>query len=59
MVFWLDRRLRQPESRRLVCDLLHFARQVPLFSLERSCYLGELAELRRRAAPGFPGLSCF
>jgi hypothetical protein len=33
----------------LVCDLLHFARQVPLFPLERSCDLGKLAEARARA----------
>jgi hypothetical protein len=30
----------------LVCDLLHFARQVPLFPLERSCDLWEVAEAR-------------
>jgi hypothetical protein len=30
----------------LVCDLLHFARQVPLFPLERSCNLGKVAEAR-------------
>jgi hypothetical protein len=49
MALWLSRRRRLPPSRRLVCDLLHFARRVPLFPLERSCGLGELAELRQRA----------
>jgi hypothetical protein len=49
MVFSTRRRLRLPRSRRLVCDLLHFAHQVPLFPLERSCFLGEVAELRQRA----------
>jgi hypothetical protein len=33
----------------LVCDLLHFARQVPLYPLERSCDLRKLAEARARA----------
>jgi hypothetical protein len=37
-----------PRSRRLVCDLLHFARGVPLFLLERSCNLQKLAEARAR-----------
>jgi hypothetical protein len=32
----------------LVCDLLHFARHVPLFPLERSFDLRNLAELRHR-----------
>ena len=40
------RRRKLPRSRRLVCDLLHFARQVPLFPLERSCDLWEVAEAR-------------
>src|SRR5262245_21968796 len=44
-------RLRLPHSRRLVCDLLHFARHVPLFPLERSCALGELEQLRQVAHP--------
>jgi hypothetical protein len=39
-----------PQSRRLVCDLLHFARRVPLFYLERSCNVGELAGLRYSSA---------
>jgi hypothetical protein len=30
----------------LVCDLLHFARQMPLFPLERSCDLWKVAEAR-------------
>ena len=38
------RRRMLPRSRRLVCDLLHFARQVPLFPLERSCDLMDGAE---------------
>src|SRR4051794_26167656 len=38
-----------PRGRRLVCDLLHFARQVPLFPLERSCDLVGLSEARARA----------
>jgi hypothetical protein len=38
-----------PRNRRVVCDLLHFARQVPLFPLERSCDLGKVAEARARA----------
>jgi hypothetical protein len=33
----------------LVCDLLHFAHQVPLFPLERSCELWKVAEARARA----------
>jgi len=41
--------MRLPPGRRLVGDLLHFAHHVPLFPLERSCFLGELAELRQRA----------
>jgi hypothetical protein len=49
MVLWMSRRRRVPRSRRLVCDLLHFARQVPLFPLERSFGLAELAELRESA----------
>jgi hypothetical protein len=44
-----SRRLALPPSRRLVCDLLHFARHVPLFPLERSFNLGELAEVRQRS----------
>jgi hypothetical protein len=32
-----------------VCDLLYFARHVPLFPLERSCALGELAAVRESA----------
>jgi hypothetical protein len=52
MVFSTSR-LRLPPSRRLVCDLLHFARQVPLFPLERSCALGELEQLRQAAHPRF------
>jgi hypothetical protein len=43
------RRRMLPRSRRLVCDLLHFARQVPLFALERSCDLGKVAEARAGA----------
>jgi hypothetical protein len=35
----------------LVCDLLQFARHVPLFPLERSCALGELSELRASVSP--------
>jgi hypothetical protein len=50
MVF-LSSRLRLPHNRRLVCDLLHFARQVPLFPLERSCALGELEQVRQSAQP--------
>jgi hypothetical protein len=48
MIFPISRRKRLPRSRRLVCDLLHFAQHVPLFPLERSCFLGELADLRQR-----------
>ena len=44
-------RLRLPHSRRLVCDLIHFARQMPLFPLERSCVLGEVEEVRRVGHP--------
>src|SRR5262249_34788402 len=44
-------RLRLPHSRTLVCDLLHFAQQVPLFPLERSCHLGELENLPCDALP--------
>jgi hypothetical protein len=36
-------------NRRLVLDGLHFARRVPLFPIEKSFELGELAELRRSA----------
>jgi hypothetical protein len=50
MVLWLSRRRLVPRSRRLVCDLIHFGRQVPLFPLERSCGLGDLAELRQSTA---------
>jgi hypothetical protein len=48
MAFLASQRLRLPRSRLLVCDLLHFARQVPLFPLERCFALTDLAELRRR-----------
>ena len=40
------RRRMLPRSRRLVCDLLHFARQMPLFPLVRSCDLWKVAEAR-------------
>jgi len=43
----------------LVCDLLHFARHVPLFPLERSCALGELAELRSSVSRESHGPFCF
>lgn len=36
-------------NRALVLDLLHYARQVPSFPLERICQMGELAVLRRLA----------
>src|SRR5947209_5871481 len=49
MAFAKGYRLRLPVRRRLVCDLLHFARQVPLFPLERRCALGQFAELRQGA----------
>jgi hypothetical protein len=35
----------------LVCDLLYFARQIPLFPLERSCNLAEVREARAWARP--------
>ena len=40
------RRRALPRSRRLVCDLLHFAHKVPLFPLERCCDLRKLANAR-------------
>jgi hypothetical protein len=49
MLNGMGRRRALPRSRRLVCDLLHFAQQVPLFPLERPCDFREPAEARARA----------
>jgi hypothetical protein len=43
------RRRSLPRNRRLVCDLLHFARQVPLYPLERTFDVREVVSARSAA----------
>src|SRR5437763_1654881 len=39
------------KPRRMVCDLLHFARQVPSVPVQRRMAIGELVAAREQAAP--------
>lgn len=43
--------LRLSTPRRLICDLMHFARKVPTVPVERRMQLAAVAAARRRAAP--------
>lgn len=52
-------RLRIPPRRRLVLDFLHFAREVPLFPLERKFRLDDLVELREHARPKISWVALF
>jgi hypothetical protein len=45
------RNLRLSLPRRFVCDLIHFARNVPTVSIERCMTLGEVASARAAARP--------